>query len=191
MQFALLYLVGVAAASTVTLQVIGESSVRAHRDNEVIYIKNGLTARVRVCLVFPWLYVAGRHTRRCSVAMDDCTCFTWQNALSGTDCIDIWLGGTTVFTWYLLPKLGAMVPPPAAILQYAILRERWPNYTFAAFSTAYCMRAVPAMRPDVFIVTHTMPVSIVVPEVHVADDITWMVVFIYICAAACMAWLAE
>lgn len=184
-------LFGWAAATTVTLQVLGEPNVRVHSDNETIYLKSGTSARVRVCLVFSWMYVGARHTLRCSAAMDDCTCFTWQNAESGTECTDVWITGTAEFTWYLLPQLGAMVLPPTAVLQYAILRERWPNYTFAAFSTAYCMRVWPVMRPAVFMVTHRIPVITVTPHIHVADDITWMAIFIYICAAACMVWMAE
>lgn len=187
----LLAFIGLVAATTVTLQVIGESGVRAHRDNEVVYMKSGTSVRVRVCLVFPWMYVDGRHTPRCSAAMADCTCFVWQNSESGTACTDLWLTDTAVFTWYLLPKVGAMVLPSAGVLQYAILRERWPNYTFAAFSTAYCMRAWPVQRPPEFVIRHTVPVVVVVPEVHVVDDVTWIVVLIYVCAAIFMAWIAN
>lgn len=126
----LLLCVAAAAASTVTLQVHGEQNVRVLAENEPVYVPAGTAPRVRICLVFGWLYEPDmQHTTRCVVATIDCLCYTWQNAQSGAQCVDIALVQNTTLTWYLLPLPNVTQLLAAAVLQYQILAGRWPAYS--------------------------------------------------------------
>lgn len=142
----LMLFVATAAASTVTLQVKeprmprltrlqvhGEQNVRVHTDGEPVFLLGGAAARVRVCLVFGWLYTPDMpHTSRCAAATNDCLCYTWWNAQSGTACVDTELVQNTTLTWYLLPQPNVTQLRAAAMLQYLILAGRWPAYSIQA-----------------------------------------------------------
>ena len=160
------------AASTVTLQVIGEKGVLAHQDHSLLFLK--APVHVRVCLVFGWTYNVQSyvHTSRCTVATPDCRCYVWKHATSGTQCVDILLSDTVTLTWYLLPQFNVSAIPSTGILQYSILRNRWLQYTVADFATTFCRNADHQHRPPNYVVTHTIPIEVVTPTTVVPDTST-------------------
>lgn len=172
--------------SSVSMTMINRK-MYVHRNNAPLFLKQpGMF--MRICLVFGWAYGVStfEHSPKCAAITADCRCYNWINTQSGTPCIDMLLNETITLQWYLQPAPDVRALPRRAILQYNILKARWPHYSVHSFAEAHCALAPHYLRPANIMVSHTIPVTTLVPSIDLPgiETVIWMSLFAYGVTAA-------
>ena len=158
-----------------------------HQNNAPVYLHQPGTF-MRICLVFGWGYgvTAFEHSPQCAAVTQDCRCYNWINSQSGTPCVDMLLNESVTLQWYLQPDTTAIALPRQAILQYRILKARWPHYNIHSFAAAHCALAPHNLRPINAILSHSIPVTVIVPSITLngIEMVVWLSLFSYTAAMA-------
>ena len=172
--------------SSVSMAMVNRK-MYVHQNNAPVYLHQPGTF-MRICLVFGWGYgiTAFEHSPKCAAVTPDCRCYNWINSQSGTPCVDMLLNESATLQWYLQPDTTVLALPRQAILQYRILKARWPHYNIHSFAAAHCAIAPHSLRPSNLIVSHTIPVTIITPSVTLngIEMIVWLSLFSYGAAMA-------